>query len=82
MLETRLTARSEVMDYEDFPIDPNAEMTPENTLSVSSPVINSLAPMITAPAPLKLPMVSLCSPRSKVAPAATSTDPLSASRLD
>lgn len=35
MLETRLTARSEVMDYEDFPIDPNSEMTEENLAIVA-----------------------------------------------
>ena len=36
MLETRLTARSEVMDYEDFPIDPNSEMTEENLAIVAN----------------------------------------------
>lgn len=36
MLETRLTARSEVMDYEDFPIDPNSDITEENLAIVAN----------------------------------------------
>lgn len=36
MLETRLTARSEVMDYDDFPIDANSELTEENLAIVSA----------------------------------------------
>lgn len=36
MLETRLTARSMVMDFEDFPIDPNADMTEANIAIVEA----------------------------------------------